>query len=238
MSKSAVKPLGRKAYGSIPHINGSLRTDKDSMAHISVQNMLTKKVKNVGDRVIVREKVDGSCVGVAKLDNQLVPLIRAGYTANTSPFKMHQMFHIWVYENYERFDKLLQDGERVCGEWLLQAHGIKYRLPHEPFVVFDLFRDNKRIVNSEFEQRCGEAGMVMSTKVASAPITPEEALKILGKGGHGSVDAPEGVVYRYETANNVVTYLAKYVRPDFVPGKYLPELNGGEPVWNELPKPL
>jgi hypothetical protein len=42
------------------------------------------------------------------------------------------------------------------------------------------------------------------------------------------------VVYRVERKGRF-DYLAKYVRPGKVDGKYLPELNGGDAVWNWRP---
>lgn len=233
MSKSIVKPLGKKAYGSIPHLTGSKIIGTDKLVEKGMQGMLTKKVKDKGDRVIVREKLDGSCVAVTKLDGKLLPLIRVGYMAQTSPFKMHHMFNTWVFENYARFDRLLKDGERICGEWLVQAHGIRYKLPHAPFVAFDLITDKGRVIDSVLEDRCNKESIILAKKVATEPILPEEALKLLGNGGHGAIEKPEGIVYRYETKDNQVTSLAKYVRPDFTPGIYLPEFGGTEPVWNE-----
>ena len=48
------------------------------------------------------------------------------------------MFAAWVEANAARFRDVLVDGERIAGEWLALAHGIRYELPHEPFVVFDV----------------------------------------------------------------------------------------------------
>lgn len=44
-------------------------------------------------------------------------------------------------------------------------------------------------------------------------------------------DEPEGVVYRVER-HGKVDFLCKWVRPDKVDGKYLPEISGKPPVWN------
>jgi len=51
-------------------------------------------------------------------------------------------------------------------------------------------------------------------------ISVESALSILGMGFYGAIDKPEGVVYRCER-NGKVEFVAKFVRPDFVPGRYL-----------------
>jgi hypothetical protein len=235
MSKSIDKPLGGKAYGSIPHLPGSKVGPKEITVDSKMTGYFTKRVKDKGDKVIVQEKTDGSCVAVAKHEGNLLPLIRVGYAANTSPFKMHQLFHNWVFENQDRFDTLLEDGERVAGEWLLQAHGIIYDLPHEPFVAFDILKGIQRTRNHIFEQRCKAVGLVVPNKISEEPITTEAAMKLLGSGKHGATDTPEGVIYRYEaTAHDTIT-LTKFVRSDFQPGSYLPEMSGLEAVWNKFP---
>lgn len=63
--------------------------------------------------------------------------------------------------------------------------------------------------------------------------------------GHGAMDPVEGAVWRVERNAQInrssservwmVDYLAKYVRPDKVDGCYLPEKNGGTPIWNWYP---
>jgi len=63
----------------------------------------------------VQEKLDGSNVGVAKLNNQIIPLTRAGYRADTSPYTQHHKFAKWVLKpvNYKRFDLVLNNNERL-----------------------------------------------------------------------------------------------------------------------------
>ena len=64
-------------------------------------------------------------------------LIRAGYPAVSSHYHQHRIFHLWVMTRLHQFE-WLQEGERVAGEWLAQAHGTRYNLPHEPFVALSL----------------------------------------------------------------------------------------------------
>ena len=58
-------------------------------------------------------------------------------------------------------------------------------------------------------------------------------MKIHGE-HHSGCDEPEGVVYRVERKGDV-DFLAKWVRPDKVDGKYLPEMSGEPAVWNWRP---
>ena len=90
----------------------------------------------------------------------LYPLTRAGYIASSSSKEQHQRFAEWVYANQDRFLAVLKDGERLCGEWLLQAHGTCYNLPHEPEVVFDLMRGNERATLAKLTIRLKNYGFV------------------------------------------------------------------------------
>jgi sulfur carrier protein ThiS len=196
----------------------------------------------------VQEKVDGSNVGVAKINGQIVPLTRAGYRAETSPFKQHHLFASWVLnpERYERFNGLLNEGERVCGEWLAQAHGTRYNLLHEPFVTFDLMTGTERIPWPEFKIRVLPFFIIPNTIHEGSPLNIENAMELLKISGHGAIDPVEGAVWRVERyiqkkrdskdRVRIVDFLAKYVRPDKKDGIYLPEVSGEEPVWNWQPK--
>ena len=69
------------------------------------------------------------------------------------------------------------------------------------------------------------------------PISVDAAMGMHGLGDHGA-DEPEGVVYRVERKGRF-DFMAKWVRPDKVDGKYLPDVSTSvvsEPVWNWRPK--
>jgi hypothetical protein len=134
--------------------------------------------------------------------------------------------------NKERFDKLLNDNERICGEWLAQAHGTIYKLKHEPFVVFDLIVADERITYHNFLLRVLPLGFTVPNLVhIGQPLSIEKALKRVEVSGHGAVDETEGVVYRVER-NGKVDFLAKFVKHSKVDGKYFPENNNGQIIWN------
>lgn len=231
-----IKPLGRKSYGHIGHLPGSRIGPGDHMVHEGQGKIATVKTRDRHDVIIVQEKLDGSNVGVARLlDGSMVALGRAGYPAQSSPYEQHQLFAAWVRRNESRFD-FLKPGERVCGEWLAQAHGTIYQLTHEPFVAFDLMREDQRANFAEFTSRVGAARLVMPHVLSvGAPVTIEAAMAALGdKGFHGATDKVEGAVWRIERKGEV-DFLCKYVRPDKVDGCYLPELSGKPPVWNWRP---
>ncbi len=81
------KPLGRKSYGSIPHLPESRMGSADHKISEGQAIIATKKKRDKHDVVIVQEKLDGSNVGIAKKNGEIIALTRSGYIANTSPNK-------------------------------------------------------------------------------------------------------------------------------------------------------
>lgn len=96
----------------------------------------------------------------------------------------------------ERFMAVLEDGERLVGEWLMQAHVTRYDLHHEPFVVFDLMVGDKRIPYEQFAERTRLGEFVMPALVPrGGALSIENALSQLGEyGQHGALDPVEGAV--------------------------------------------
>lgn len=239
-----LKPLGFKAYGSIPHLPNSRAGEKDIAADSGMVRIATKEPRSKYDTIIVQEKLDGSCCAVAKINSQLVPLQRKGYPAETSPFEMHHLFCWWVENQQHRFNAMLQEGERVVGEWLAQAHGTRYNLNNsEPFVPFDIMVGHSRLDYITFLDRVMQHGFKIPYEISfGPPITVDDALEILGEYGfHGAIDRVEGAVWRVERYDpapktTVVDFLVKFVRPDKVDGLFLPEVSGKEPVWNWYPE--
>ena len=230
------KPLGAKAYGHIPHLPDSRMGPGDHACHEGQARICTIKARDKHDTIIVQEKLDGSCVSVARIDGGLHFLGRAGYLAVSSPYEQHRLFAKWGWDHYERFLSALPvDGERLVGEWLAQAHGTRYDLQHEPFVAFDLMRGTERCPYGVFALRVAGHFTIPHLIHAGGPLGVEDALLRLGTfGHHGARDSVEGAVWRVERQGKV-DFLAKYVRPDKVDGCYLPEVSGAAPVWNWQP---
>ncbi|SMB96111.1 hypothetical protein SAMN00808754_1403 [Thermanaeromonas toyohensis ToBE] len=229
-----MKPLGIKAYGHIPHLIGSRVGPGDHTVSEGQHRICTEKARDRHDEIFVEEKLDGSCVAVALVGGKIIPLVRAGYVAWSSPYEQHHLFAWWVRENEERFRAVLREGERLVGEWLAQAHGTRYVLPHEPFVVFDLMRGHEREPREVFWERVKGLFVVPRLIHRGGPISIGRVLELLEPSGHGAVDPVEGAVWRVERREKV-DFLAKYVRPDKVDGRYLPEYTGTGPVWNWMP---
>jgi hypothetical protein len=68
MTSHPQKPLGIKNYGHIPHLRGSRMGVGDHTCHDGQSRIATAWVRDRHDEVIVQEKLDGSNVGVARLD--------------------------------------------------------------------------------------------------------------------------------------------------------------------------
>lgn len=221
-----MKPLNVKNYGSIGHLSNSKLGSGDHFINHGQERILTEKPRDKNDLIIVSEKYDGSNVGIAKIDNKIYPLTRSGHKASESKFNQHLAFSDWVYSNIGLWIDILDNGERITGEWMMQAHGIKYDIKNniDPVVFFDYFdKHNNRMTFDKLED-------LKSLYDLKLP-------RVLHKGSSVSVDSlkeelykcdsdfvpdekPEGMVYRVERKGKV-DFLAKWVRKDFQNGKYI-----------------
>ncbi len=235
------RPLGGKAYGSIPHLPGSRTGPADRHLAPGLARLCTERTRGASDHVVVLEKLDGSCVAAARLGDTIVALGREGRLAASSPNDSRRLWAAWVAANAQRFLATLQPGERLIGEWLALAHGTRYTLPHEPFVCFDLMRERERLPWHELVARTRAGGFVTPGLIHEGGALSIEAVmeRLRGGGFHGAVDPVEGAVWRMERregASMRVEFLAKYVRTDKVDGSLLPENTGRPAVWNWRPE--
>jgi len=228
------KPIGRKNYGSIGHLPNSRIGIGDHHVPEGQADICCIKVRDRRDRVIVTEKLDGSNCGVALHSGEILALGRAGYMAQSSKFEQHQLFAYWVRANAERFRGLLQEGERAVGEWMAQAHGTRYNLSGEPFIIFDLMKGPDRTPWDAVVDRCHRAGFVTPHVLSDGPPFPVGNLDTQVS-FHGAIDQVEGAVWRVERKGQF-DFMAKWVRPDKEDGKYLPEVSLRPPIWNWRPE--
>jgi hypothetical protein len=235
VSEPAIKPLGHKAYGSIPHLPGSRLGPGDHHCHAGQETICWTRRRDRHDRVIITEKLDGSNVSVARIGDEVLALGRAGYLAQTSKYEQHQLFAAWVRERDAVFRQVLQPGQRFVGEWLSQAHGTRYELSHDPFVVFDLMAGQSRLPHDEC--RRAAAGLTCAAVLHDGDPAGLDVIRpLLATSRHGALDPVEGAVWRVER-RGAFDFLAKWVRPDKVDGSLLPEVSGAPAVWNWRPSP-
>lgn len=224
-----MKPIGRKAYGSIPHLPNSRMGPADHSCHPGQEVICCEKMRDKHDRIIVTEKLDGSCMSVAKVDGQIIALGRAGYLAATSPFPHLVEFEDFVRVNEARFAAALKDGQRFVGEWMNVATGTVYDLPHEPFAIFDLMEGEARSPFDEMRVAAEIAGFKTAHIISDGPaISIAEVMARIGDYGfHGAKECVEGAIWRVER-KGAFDFLAKFVRHEKIDGKYLPGLHGNE----------
>lgn len=223
-----------KSASTIGHIKGSRMDPSDFLLPVSAQKIITRKERYKNLRVYVQEMMDGTSVSIALVDGKILPLLKSGALANTSPTLEHQYFYDWAMDNKDRFHHILCEGERICGVWLLKAHGTHYRLIHEPFMAYELIKDNRRLINRIFELRL--QGEFQLPSQQCWPQTPEEASHhFTALGHHGATEQIEGFIWRCENVEaEQVEFLAQYVFPSKIKDKYLIKKNGLDVnPWND-----
>lgn len=230
------KPMLRKCYGSIPHLMSSKFGRDDRGVNAGEERFFVRK-SNPGERIIVTEKMDGSCVGVLKKDEEIIPINRAGYRASDSPWDHHKTFAKWAMKNVGVFDALLDNGTWVVGEWCDMAHGTIYKFQRDraPFFVFDIMDPgikNGRVLYKELQRRIWQSGLTMVPVLFDSreACSIHQAMKLLGIHGTYNADLSEGAVWRREDDVKCIA-LAKYVRHEKIVGKYLPSESGKYPIW-------
>ena len=213
-------------FGNIKHLIGSrLKDTGDTLLEESIQPYFTENLQfPKRDKLYVIEKVDGANVGVYKKDGKLYPVMRKGYDVRTSEWEFIRRFADFVTDNFTRFDGLLSDDERICGEWMIKTHSLFYKMQHEPFVVFDIIRGIEKPVRPSFAEiieRCENYDFITTAVIhEGSAINVREALRLLGDGFHGCMSFPEGVVYRYER-DGTFEMSAKYVSNLDVGGEFM-----------------
>jgi hypothetical protein len=229
------------AYGSIPHLPTS-QVKSDKVIPEGQKRIATEQKRGRHDKVFVQLKLDGSCVGVLRDHDEIIPVNRAGYHTDTSPYRQHHEFSKWVYKRQNVFLDLLDNGQRIMGEWLLQAHGTKYDImfSDELFRAFDIIENEKRLTTEEFYKRVNPTDICTVPAIMSAtgPVSVDYIKSVI-EFDHSIPAEPrhEGAVWRVER-NQEVDFLCKWVRPDKIDGQFLPSVDDSqvdEPIWNYNP---
>lgn len=223
-----MNPIAGRAYGSIPHLFHSC-ANGDKFVGVGQHRIATEKTRDGHDLVIVQEELDGANVAVLKKDGILIPISRNGHRCEGSTYSQHRIFHLWVMQHYDKFD-WIQEGERLCGEWMILAHGTKYDIK-TPFVAFDLMGNYGRLTYHAFQERLPRYFATPYLIHIGGPYPISRTMERLGTFGfHGGLEETEGAVWRIER-NGKIDFLAKYLRrsPDTI-GRYLGHEN--QEVWN------
>jgi len=202
-----------RSFSAIQHLPGSKMIDaEDKLLGTDQINWLTRRRRVNADMVIVTEKADGMNAGVLRRGDLLHPLIKKGYDCRANPLPWINAFADFVNENAPRFLAALNEGERLCGEWMIKTHTLSYKLPHEPFIAFDIINGSERLPYLAFRERAAAGNFITAGLVhMGEAIPPDMALQLLGGGYHGVIGQPEGLVYRYEDARRRYICSGKFV---------------------------
>lgn len=222
-----------KRYARIPHLPGSRLGPSDRTVDPELAARCAGPGR-AGDRVIVSEKLDGSCVAIVRTAGGVTAIGREGRPCAASRNDGRRAFAAWVDARAARLAGGLAEGEWLVCEWLVLAHGTRYALPHGPAIAIDGFApDATRWPFDDVRGRAARMELPVAHVVHDGDALPTaDALARLGeRGHHGALDPAEGVVYRVERAGAVVG-LTKYVRADKRDGVYLADHSGGDHVWN------
>jgi hypothetical protein len=183
------RPLGRKAYFKIAHLPGSRTGPSDRTAPLELAERCLVTPRP-GETVLVEEKLDGSCVAVARVAGQLLALGREGTLAERSGNPGRRLFAEWVTEHASLFAELLADGEWLVGEWLALAHSTHYELRHAPLVVFDGFSRGAQWTRDALSERLDGKLPQAALLHRGGALGIEAMLEKLGAGQHGAVEPP------------------------------------------------
>ena len=230
------KVIPYRNYGSIAHLLDSRLGAHDKYLDPGQDAIVRRGGRDRYDTIYASLKLDGTNVGVALLDGEPRALQRKGYDCASSPYRMHHAFDAWVRESHALFVDLLAEGERVVGEWLWQASGIRYEVRGAPFFAIDLFgADNTRLPFEVTVERAERAGLRVPAWEEIDGLAGEGAIGTLMKrlGDRFPAVRPidarhEGVVVRVER-RGAFDYMGKWVRPGFEPGRYLRGLSEASP---------
>lgn len=232
---STSKELKGKIFGSIGHLPGSKTGPSDSTINEGEAEYFTKRLARKSDKIIVSEKMDGSCVGVYRKDyTTLVPLIRAGYKAEESHRDFLTDFADFCHvEMEDDLHKILDVGEWLVGEWCQQPHGTKYEFhkknligERDYFYPFAIFKGDRYSTAYEYEYAYvkdrveGKLPMALEIAADGEPVTINEAhIVLLTQATPYRLDPAEGAVWRWERDGKVMKR-AKWVRSTYEAGKY------------------
>lgn len=135
-----------------------------------------------------------------------------------------------MQQNITRFNELLKEGERICGEWLAMCIGTKYNLTHEPFVPFDIISGKNRLNYYDFADRVLKLDFTLPRALSiGEPMSIAKAIEAIAVSGHGAIDPVEGAIWRVERKGEV-DFLCKFVHHFKQDGKYM-----DQDIWHWKP---
>lgn len=208
-----------KNFGHISHLTGSkMINNSDTLLSEEAQRKFTECKRHKNDLVIIKEKIDGMNAGVAKKNGLLYPVNKKGYDVRmvTSEYKESELLFLewaeWVDDNYELYDSILKDDERLAFENCMRMHTLYYKFKCKPVFLLAKYDANNTRINHESLTNLSNKYDIQVPPVLNigVAVPPEIIIKQFPKGVLGVRDKIEGIVYNYEH-EGIHESCAKYV---------------------------
>lgn len=158
-----------------------------------------------GKEVVITEKMDGENTTIYK-----------DYCHARSIDSKHKEYHSWLLSYIRQFQYLLNDNERVCGEYLYAKHSIYYNNLPNYFMVFSIWQDEKCLSWQETIDRCKELNLITVPILYVGQYNKEVIDKAIKEvESHNG----EGIVMRLASEYNYNDFnqsIIKYVRANHI----------------------
>lgn len=158
-----------------------------------------------GKQVVITEKMDGENTSIYR------DMCHA-----RSIDSAHKEYHSWLLNYVKSFQYLLNEDERVCGEYLFAKHSIYYENLPSYFMVFSIWNGEQCLSWEDTVKRCKELNLI------TVPVLYEgiydknkiyEAIKEVTNGNGEGIVMRLASSYSYDNFNNSII---KYVRSNHV----------------------
>lgn len=194
-------------YPRTYHLEGSLGT-KD------IKNISFNTVLDVP--LVIEEKVDGSCVGIAFDQDKLILKHRNSEVNGVE----WDLLKKWIKDNEEVFYDILENRYIMYGEWLYATHTIYYdKLPHF-FLEYDIFDRTKQcFLSTPQRQKMLKNTPVVSVMCLSQGIfkSSKDIINFFGSSFYRSSGNMEGLYLKVEDDLKVKDRY-KFISKEFIDG--------------------
>lgn len=192
-------------YPKTYHLAGSKGIeDTDSVPFSAILNT----------KLVIEEKVDGSCVGIAF--DQGKPIIK--HRNQDVRGEQWDLLKAWVSEHEEELYDKLEERYIMYGEWLYARHTISYDCLPSYFLEYDIFDT----LSGKFLSTPNRKLLLANTSVTSVKVLatecfriPQDIVKLFGQSNYRLNGPMEGLYLKLEDSEKVVSRY-KYIDKGFL----------------------
>ncbi len=163
--------------------------------------------------IVVEEKIDGGVCGISwdHYNFRHLAVGKHNAIATNDNSKRFYGFNKWIYENYEKVQKIPQ-GWVIYGEWMRACHQIFYDELPDFFMAFDIWNGSRYIDFENKEKLIEQFGFKMIPAIYSGRIKDvKEIIDMIKKSKFSSNEKMEGVVVK----NYIKGLMGKFVTREF-----------------------